>query len=139
MPFFSDIRPLDMPRFQWAVALAVLIAAIMPHVVHASSELAGKWRATDGSAIIDIAPCSAAADLCATVIEETLKPGEPSSLGKVVIKDIRKDAKKGWQGKFVDGKTTYDANINIKDNGQADFRVCVMLTLCDTLSFARMP
>jgi uncharacterized protein (DUF2147 family) len=125
--------------FKRILTLAVLVATTIPHVVRASPEIAGKWRAVDGSVTVDVAPCISNANLCATVIAETLLPGEQSNLGAILVKDIQKDTKKGWQGKFNDGKSTYSTSISLKENGQADFKVCAMLFVCDTQSFIRVP
>jgi uncharacterized protein (DUF2147 family) len=139
MQHFLIMKQSSLNCFKRLLSSAVLITTVVPHAVHASPEIAGKWRAVDGSVTVDVAPCSGTTNLCATVIAETLLPGEQSSLGAILVKDIYKDAKKGWQGKFNDGKSTHATSISFKENGQADFKVCAVLFLCETQSFARLP
>lgn len=135
MPSFSKLRHSSTAVLQSALFAAITIT-VCP--VQASPEIHGKWRAVDGSVTVNISSCSDTAHSCATVVEEVLQPGEESNLGKMIVKDIRKDVQKGWKGKYIDGKSTYDADIKSKENGQIDFKICVMLFLCETLSFARV-
>jgi uncharacterized protein (DUF2147 family) len=102
-------------------------------------QLEGKWRNKDGSATVKIDQCKSSTDLCATVIEEKLAPGETSALGEVIVRDIRKDTNNLWKGKFADGKSTLAATITVKDADNADFKICALLLLCETQSFSRIP
>jgi uncharacterized protein (DUF2147 family) len=100
--------------------------------------LAGKWRLSDQSLTVNIAACANATDLCATVVDEVLAPGEKSSVGTILVKDIRKDTKGGWRGKFIDGKSEIDATIRMKDPVNVDFKGCAFLFVCETQSFQRI-
>jgi uncharacterized protein (DUF2147 family) len=100
--------------------------------------LLGKWAAKDGTSSIVIAPCTGSADLCATVVAEKLAANEPSRLGKVAVRDIRFDKRKGWRGRFIDGGADYAASAKMASNDAFAFKVCVFAFVCDTQPFVRV-
>ncbi len=93
------------------------------------------WRADDGSSVFRIAPCGAGA-LCATVLEDKPEPGDPSTVGKVVVRDLRAGAK-GWKGAYTDGKSSMPATVRLLNDTAVEFKVC-MGPLCDTARFSRV-
>jgi uncharacterized protein (DUF2147 family) len=97
----------------------------------------GKWRVQDGSVTVNIGPCGNAPDLCATVIEEQLAPGEKSTVGQIAVKGIRQDSKGVWRGKFLDGKDEIDASIMFKGNDLVEFKACAFLIFCETQRYTR--
>lgn len=113
---------------------ALLIFAALPALADAPT-LEGDWRAVDGSSLVRIAACRDNAGLCATVIEEKPAPGEPSSVGKVVVRNLTTNGK-AWKGLYNDG--TRDLPATVRPVGDdLEFKVC-MGPLCDTARFARV-
>lgn len=107
--------------------------------------VAGVWRVDDGSATVRVAPCSGnSSNWCATVIEEQLKPGEPSMLNKIVARDMRPidkngGSKKGWTGRMVaDDGQSYKATAKQQGRDGLTFKICVMPMLCDTMRLSRV-
>jgi uncharacterized protein (DUF2147 family) len=113
---------------------ALLVFTALPALADAPT-LEGDWRAVDGSSLVRIAACRGAAGLCATVIEEKPAPGEPSSLGKVVVRNLTASGN-AWKGLYNDG--TRDLPATVRPVGETlEFKVC-MGPLCDTARFARV-
>ena len=109
-------------------ALAAAPAIIQP----------GVWRTQDGTTTVRIADCKGTSDQCATVIEERLAPGEPSQLGKTLVRDIRPGSKKGWTGKYVADNQPLAAKISQAGPNTMKFKICAFAFLCDTIILARL-
>lgn len=124
---------MDHARLPLASA-ALVLAFALPARADAP-KLEGDWRAVDGSSLVRIAPCRNAAGFCATVLEERPAPGEPSSVGKVVVRNLAADGK-AWKGLYSDG--TRDLPATVRPVGEhLEFKVCLG-PLCDTARFARV-
>jgi uncharacterized protein (DUF2147 family) len=98
----------------------------------------GKWRTEDGTATVRIANCSGVSTQCATVIEERLQPGETSSLGQTLVRDIRPNGKKGWAGKFVADGQSMNAKITQTGPGKMKMKICAMAFLCDSIGLVKI-
>jgi uncharacterized protein (DUF2147 family) len=135
-------RAIYLNRKTWnllALLSALFVLVAQNAFAQTVTSLEGKWRLQDQSATVNIAPCINSSNLCATVIEEVVPPGEKSNLGLIMLRDITKDPRNnGWRGKFVDGKTTLDATITEKGTDTVDFKFCVLLILCDVQTYSRV-
>jgi uncharacterized protein (DUF2147 family) len=92
----------------------------------------------DGSAVINVAPCSAqAARLCGVVEQEKLAPGEQSLLGKVVVGDLTPAGPGRWRGRYFEGSASFGATVQVVSSLLIEFRVCVAPLLCQTEKYQR--
>jgi uncharacterized protein (DUF2147 family) len=125
-----------------AVALVAVLVAFGPAL--AASEparndlaLVGDWRATDGSSVARVAPCRSGPGLCATVVRERLEPGEPSQIGREVVRGLRPTGKGEWRGLYGDdGRLS--ARVRLRSADDLDLRVCAGPMLCETSRFHRI-
>lgn len=124
--------------FSFCLVTLPWMFAVTPTFAKDEISLLGKWRLSDQSVSVNIAPCKDTADLCATIIDEVLQPGETSALGSVVVKEIRSDGKGGWRGKFVDGKDEINAVVMAKSKDVVEFKVCALLIFCETQIYKRV-
>ena len=124
-------------------ALVIVAACMMATAgaaqaqAQAASPLLGDWRAHDGSAVARITACSAGEGLCATVIEERLAPGDASSLGRVVVRNLR-PANGGWKGEYVSDRKTFPARVRLVNADRIDVQVCAATIFCDTARYMRV-
>ncbi len=125
-------------NFAFSLVLFSWMFVVTPTFAKDEISLLGKWRLSDQSVTVNIAPCKDSADLCATIVNEVLQPGETSALGSVVVKEIRRDAKGGWRGKFLDGKDEISAVIKAKSKDVVDFKGCAFLVFCETQTYNRI-
>jgi uncharacterized protein (DUF2147 family) len=121
-----------------SLLLSSWMCVIAPTFAKDEILLLGKWQLSDNSVTVNIAKCNDTADLCATIINEVLQPGETSALGSVVVKEIRSDAKGGWRGKFLDGKDEINAVIKAKSKDVVEFKGCALLIFCETQIYKRV-
>jgi uncharacterized protein (DUF2147 family) len=137
----NDCRRPNALRQRLAVSAVFALSFIsLNNLAYAQQEvsLLGKWQLSDQTLTVNIAPCKDSADLCATVVEEVLQPGETSLVGSLVVTQIRKQSKGGWRGKFTDGKSEINVVITAKSNDLVDFKGCAFLVLCETQSYKRV-
>jgi Uncharacterized protein conserved in bacteria (DUF2147) len=119
----------------------LMFLALMAQKVNAQQEISllGKWRLEDQSLTVNIASCPSSSDLCATITDEVVPPGEKSGVGSIIVKDIRKDVNgKTWRGKFLDGKNEINAVIASKSNDVVTFKGCAFLVFCETQTYNRI-
>jgi uncharacterized protein (DUF2147 family) len=104
--------------------------------------LTGVWRTEDGSATVQITECAVNSGkkkgYCGTVIEEVLKPGEVSSLGQTVVRDMVPTGKQSWKGKFIGDGQPISATAKQPSADKLSFRICAFAFLCDTLRLNRV-
>ncbi len=104
------------------------------------TDLIGTWKQTTGASTVKIAPCESGRDLCATVIAEEIKAGEPSMLNRVAVRDVRPAGQQRYVGTFVDENGgTLGAKIRQTAPDQLQLKICVLSFLCDTMKFVRQP
>lgn len=123
-----------------ALSLALLSLTMTGTMTVAApnAQLAGVWQQDDNSSTVRISTCGNRGELCATVIAERPKPGEPSLLNKIVARDIRLTGKQIWKGRYVVDQQSMAATAKLSGNDRMTFKVCVMPLLCDTLRFRRI-
>ncbi|OSZ64956.1 hypothetical protein CAP40_14105 [Sphingomonas sp. IBVSS2] len=119
------------------VAACMATAGVAQAQAQAASPLLGDWRAHDGSAVARIATCSAGESLCATVIEERLAPGDASSLGRVVVRNLR-PANGGWKGEYISDRQAFPARARLVNADTIEFQVCAAAIVCDTARYMRV-
>ncbi len=121
-----------------ALAAATLLTASVPAQAQPSDPLLGVWQSVDATATVRIAPCDRGQSLCATKIAERLEPGERSELGKVMVRDIRRNGNKGWVGQFDADGQFMSAKIRQSGAGSMSVKICALAFLCDTIKFVRL-
>lgn len=114
-----------------------LIAAAAVSVSTPATGLLGIWRADDESSTVRVAPCGSS--LCATVIAEQLKPGEPTMLGQVAASDIRPAGSLRWTGMLANnGGPPMKSVFRQTAPDRMNLKVCAMVIMCETLRFQRV-
>jgi uncharacterized protein (DUF2147 family) len=103
-----------------------------------AGSLTGVWQQDDQSTTLRIAPCGNRGELCATVIAERLATGDPSSLNKVVAREIRPVGKRSWKGKMLTDGQAFAATAKLVGNDRMNLKICAMPFLCDSLRLNRM-
>ena len=126
-----------MIRAKLALTVALIFTPLAASAAQSDVNLFGNWRALDGSSTVAIAKCSNSPDLCATVVAEQLEAGQPSSVGQVVVRDIRLDKKQNWRGTYILDGANYAAKIKPISNTSMAFKVCVIAFLCQTQIYER--
>jgi hypothetical protein len=121
-----------------SLVILAWMSLVAPTFAKDRISLLGKWMLSDQSVTVNIAVCKESANLCATVINEVLQPGETSAVGSIVVKEIRIDPKGGWRGKFLDGKDEINAVITAKSNDVVEFKGCALLIFCETQIYKRV-
>lgn len=119
-----------------ATILAALLSGLMlSQPAHATSPVEGVWRASDGSGAARIAACSDDDDtLCATEI--TLGSGTPVA-GRVVLRDLRQTSENRWRGRYLLGRDTLPATIELRSADLAAMTACRWL-ICQTVTYERV-
>ena len=120
------------------VAAATLLVASIPVHAQPADPLLGVWQSADASATVRITPCDRGQFLCATKIAEKLEPGEKSELGKVMVRDIRRNGNKGWIGQFDTDGQFIPAKIRQSGANSMSVKICALGFLCDTIKFVRL-
>ncbi len=114
--------------------ISVLAAAKLEQ---AQPNPSGIWASNDGASTVEIAPCVAEGIYCATVIEERLEPGVKSSLGQVVVQDLKLVPKKGWRAKFIGDGASFAASAKFRSENEVAFKICAMGVFCETQVFLK--
>jgi uncharacterized protein (DUF2147 family) len=100
--------------------------------------LDGLWRAEDGSTTVRVAKCPTSPNWCAIVVAEQLKPGEPSQLNHMLVRDMRTKGNRQWAGQYaVDGQNM-KAGAKLLRPDMLAFKVCAFAFLCDTIRLNRI-
>lgn len=117
-----------------------ILAMASSNSLHAqtSTEIPGVWRADDGSYTVRVAPCAVKTQWCATVIDERLKPGEPSMLNQMIVRDMRPARKNSWSGKYVVDGQSMKASAKLTGANALSFKVCAFAFLCETTRLKRI-
>ncbi len=121
-----------------ASVLAIASLGSVSASAQSAPNLNGIWRAEDGSATVRVATCPSSANWCATVIEERLAPGEPSSLNQMIVREMRAKGTKGWTGEYVTGGQSMKASAKLSGPDKLAFKVCALAFLCDTIRLSRV-
>ncbi len=116
----------------------LFLSIAMPAPAQTPSSLLGVWRQDSGESTVRIAQCGASPYLCATVIAERLKPGEPSSLNQTIVQDMRPNGKNGWTGRYIVDGQSMKASAKLSARGMLSFKVCAMAFLCETIRLSRV-
>jgi uncharacterized protein (DUF2147 family) len=126
-------------RKSFSVAtLMIVVLAPGGALAQSMPNLDGLWRAEDGSATVRVARCPASPNWCATVVAEQLKPGEPSQLNQVLVRDMRPKGKLEWAGQYVAGGQNMKAGARLLRADMLAFKVCAIAFLCDTIRLNRI-
>lgn len=86
----------------------------------------GLWRVADGSAVIEIKPCSQ--DLCGFVAEAPPPAeGEKAAVGQQILMGMRLDGAV-WRGPIfnLDDGNKYDGEISLEDADHLKIKGCVL-------------
>jgi uncharacterized protein (DUF2147 family) len=118
------------------LSLGVLVSG--PAHGQSTPTLDGIWRAEDGSATVRVAKCSTGTNWCATVVAEQLKPGEPSQLNQMLVRDMRPNGTQGWTGQYVAGGRNMKASAKLLRSNTLAFKVCAFAFLCETMQLSRV-
>jgi uncharacterized protein (DUF2147 family) len=124
-----------------SVSAAIAIVAMLSSsaaLAQNAPNLNGIWRQQDGSATVRVAPCPKSTNWCATVIEEKLKPNEPSLLNQMVVREMRSNGTKGWTGQYVVDGQTMKASAKLTSPESMNFKVCAIAFLCETIRLNRV-
>ena len=119
-------------------ALATFLVASMPVQAQSADPLLGVWQSVDATATVRITPCERGQSLCATKIAERLEPGERSELGKIIVRDIRRNGNKGWVGQFDADGQFMAAKVRQAGANSMSVKICALAFLCDTIKFVRL-
>jgi len=125
--------------FICAVAVGLIAASLMASAAWAQdrSQLLGDWRSPDGTTVARVAPCASGASLCATVIADGAPRGARSSVGRVMVRDIR-PAAGGWRGAYGSAADSLPAEIRLTAPDRLQMRVCADVILCQTARYQRV-
>ena len=97
--------------------------------------LSGRWISSDHVTVVDVGPCSNRDRFCATVISDK---EEPSLVGHVALQDIAPSGKNKFSGRYVvDGANILGTITQISADA-FDFKVCVVLSFCQTSHYLRL-
>jgi uncharacterized protein (DUF2147 family) len=122
-----------------SVATLIIVAlASVGALAQAMPNLEGLWRVEDGSATVRVTKCPASPNWCATVVAEQLKPGEPSQLNQMLVRDMRPKGNLEWAGQYVAGGQNMKANAKLLRADMLAFKVCAFAFLCDTIRLNRV-
>ena len=121
-----------------AFALAAFLVASSPVQAQSADPLLGVWQSVDATATVRITPCERGQTLCATKIAEKLEPGERSELGKIMVRNIRRNGNKGWIGQFDADGQFIPAKVRQAGANSMSVKICALAFLCDTIKFMRL-
>lgn len=129
-----------------SIRIAVTNALVVPLLLVGTAsqaaplvvDIKGDWILEDGSAVTRVAPCAREQTrLCATVIQEVLAPGDESSLGQVVVHDIRQTKPGQFSGHYQVGpQKLLPATIKVRGPNALEMKVCMSI-FCDTIKLVR--
>ena len=123
---------------KYAFALAAFLVASSPVQAQSADPLLGVWQSVDATATVRITPCERGQTLCATKIAEKLEPGERSELGKIMVRNIRRNGNKGWIGQFDADGQFMAAKVRQAGANSMSVKICALAFLCDTIKFVRV-
>jgi uncharacterized protein (DUF2147 family) len=121
-----------------ALVVPLLLVGTASQAALGTADIKGDWILEDGSAVTRVAPCAREQTrLCATVIQEVLAPGDESSLGQVVVHDIRQTKPGQFSGQYQVGpQKLLPATIKVRGPNALEMKVCMSI-FCDTIKLVR--
>lgn len=121
-----------------ALVVPLLLVSTASQAAPLVADIKGDWILEDGSAVTRVAPCAREQSrLCATVIQEVLAPGDESSLGQVVVHDIRQTKPGQFSGQYQVGpQKLLPATIKVRGSNALEMKVCMSI-FCDTIKLVR--
>ncbi len=118
---------------------AASLACAVPLAASAQSTdggLRGIWTPSDQSARIQFADCGDR--MCGTLLSGTLKPLKGNNQGKMIIRDLVRQANGSWRGRFVGDGQNFKAKVNMTGVDKIDVQVCPVSFMCKTLKMTRV-
>ncbi len=127
-----------MPRSLNGLSTALLFTLATSAQAQMPPSLLGVWQQDNGESTVRVAQCGASPYLCATVIAEKRKPGDPSSLNQTIVQDMRPNGKNGWTGRYIVDGQSMKASAKLSARGMLSFKICAMPFLCETIRLNRV-
>jgi len=121
-----------------ALVVPLLLVSTASQAASVVADIKGDWILEDGSAVTRVAPCAREQNrLCATVIQEVLAPGDESSLGQVVVHDIRQTKPGQFSGQYQVGpQKLLPATIKVRGSNALEMKICMSI-FCETIKLVR--